>query len=207
MARAWTALAIALASVGIAVMLPQPALEPAASGLPFALAPAVQPWFPPDRPPAVVPPGTLAESLPLTVSIPALGVSSDVMRLGLEDDGSMEVPPGAYPAGWYEGGPTPGELGPAVLAGHVDWAGDAGVFAGIGTLAAGDEIRVGRADGRIAIFRVERAERFAKDRFPTAAVYGDIDHAGLRLITCGGAFDEGVQDYRDNVVVFARLVT
>lgn len=143
----------------------------------------------------------------MSVSIPALGVASDVMRLGLEDDGSMEVPPGAYPAGWYEGGPTPGELGPAVLAGHVDWAGDAGVFAGISRLAAGDEIRVGRTDGRVATFRVERVERFAKDRFPTGAVYGDIDHAGLRLITCGGAFDDGLQDYSDNVVVFARLVT
>ena len=207
-ARAWTALSIALASVGIAVLLPRPALEPAAWQLPLALAPAVQPWSPPgEPPPAPAAPKTLPESLPLTVGIPALDVSSDVMRLGLADDGSMEVPPGAYPAGWFEGGPTPGELGPAVLAGHVDWADDPGVFAGIGTLAAGDEIRVGRADGRIATFRVERVERFAKDRFPTAAVYGDIDHAGLRLITCGGAFDEDLQDYRDNVVVFARLVT
>ena len=207
-ARAWTALSIALASVGIAAVLPRPATEPAASHVPLTLAPAVQPWSPPEAPPPPEEPaGTLPESLPLTVSIPALGVSSDVVRLGLAGDGSMEVPSGAYPAGWYEGSPTPGELGPAVLAGHVDWAGEAGVFAGIGDLDPGDVVRVHRADGQVATFAVERVERYAKDRFPTAAVYGDIDHAGLRLITCGGVFDEDSQDYRDNVVVFARLMT
>jgi hypothetical protein len=196
-----------LTSVAIAMVLPRPTDGAASVQVPLALAPAVRPWAPPGAPPPDV--GLLrplSTSLPLTLSIPTLGLVSNVIRLGLEADGSMEVPPGGYPAGWYEGSPTPGEVGPAVLVGHVDWAGDDGVFADIEALVPGDEVRVGRADGRIATFRVERVERYAKDRFPTTEVYGDIDHAGLRLITCGGTFDQDAQDYVDNVVVFARLL-
>ena len=66
---------------------------------------------------------------------------------------------------------------------------------------------VDRSDGTTATFRVDRVEEHAKDDFPTDEVYGDIDHAGLRLITCGGTFDEDTGDYTDNVVVFASLIT
>ncbi|MCA1675950.1 MAG: class F sortase, partial [Actinobacteria bacterium] len=76
-------------------------------------------------PTAVAP---MSESELVEIEIPALGVTSDVMDLGLQSDGSMEVPPGAYPAGWYTGAPTPGELGPAIIAAHVDWNGEPGVF-------------------------------------------------------------------------------
>jgi sortase (surface protein transpeptidase) len=119
----------------------------------------------------------------------------------------MAVPPAGYPVGWYDRSPTPGELGPAVLAGHVDWAGEPGAFYGLRELLAGDEVVVDRADGTTATFHVDRVEEHAKDDFPTDEVYGDIDHAGLRLITCGGSFDEDTGDYEDNVVVFASLVT
>lgn len=127
------------------------------------------------------------------------------MRLGLQADGTLEVPPGAFPAGWYSGSPTPGELGPAVIAGHVHYNGAQGVFARIGSLKPSDVVRVARKDGSRAVFRVSRVEEFAKDTFPTSLVYGNIDNAGLRLITCGG-LDLTSGDYEDNVVVFADLV-
>ena len=150
-------------------------------------------------------PAILARSQPTRVRIPAIGVDSELVALGLQDDGRMEVPPGAFPAGWYTGAPTPGELGPAILAGHVDHGGRAGVFYRLRELEPGDTVEVARQDGRTAVFRVTRVEQHRKDAFPTAAVYGDIDHAGLRLITCGGPFDRRVHSYEDNVVVFAEL--
>ncbi|MBW3620328.1 MAG: class F sortase [Actinobacteria bacterium] len=157
--------------------------------------------------PPAPPASTLGRSVPTRLHIPAIGVESELVGLGLQDDGRMEVPPGAYPAGWYTGAPTPGELGPAILAGHVDHGGRAGVFWRLRELQPGDTVEVGRADGATAVFRVTRVEQHAKDAFPTAAVYGDLDHAGLRLITCGGAFDRDAHSYEDNIVVFAELDT
>lgn len=148
---------------------------------------------------------TLARSRPTRVHIPAIDVDSALVGLGLQDDGRMEVPPGAFPAGWYTGAPTPGELGPAILAGHVDYGGAAGVFHRLRELEPGDAVEVTREDGTTAVFRVTRVEQHAKDAFPTASVYGDIDHAGIRLITCGGSFDRRARSYEDNIVVFARL--
>ncbi|MGY1724755.1 class F sortase [Blastococcus sp. SYSU DS0533] len=147
----------------------------------------------------------LPASTPVRIQIPALGVTSRIIELGLERDGSMEVPSGAYPVGWYDGSPTPGHLGPAVLAGHVDWEGEPGAFHGLRELLPGDTVVIDRADGTAATFRVDRVEEHAKDDFPTEHVYGDIDHAGLRLITCGGAFDEDTGDYLNNVIVYASL--
>jgi hypothetical protein len=141
------------------------------------------------------------------VLIPAIGVDSGLMDLGLQDDGALEVPPDGFPAGWFTGAPTPGELGPAVLAGHVDWGGSPGVFHRLRDLVPDDEIAVTRADGTTAVFQVQRVERFAKDSFPTDAVYGDLDHAGLRVITCGGTFDQRARSYADNVIVFAALIS
>jgi sortase (surface protein transpeptidase) len=128
------------------------------------------------------------------------------MRLGALADGTMEVPPVGFPAGWYSNAPTPGELGPAILAGHVDWGGRPGVFYRLRDLKSGDKITVDRQDGSAAVFRVTRVEQFPKNDFPTGLVYGDIDHAGLRVITCGGAFDRRARSYESNIVVFADLV-
>ena len=210
--RAWAGAAalFAVLGVGSVVLLPgdagaAPATErlvtadpvaeptPVHAGMRLAAATA--------QPPAVV----LPRSEPVRVEIPALDLTSPVMELGLAADGSMEVPPGARPAGWYDGSPTPGELGPAVLAGHVDWAGQTGVFAGLDRLEPGDEIRVDRVDGSTVTFTVDRVAEYAKDGFPTETVYGDVPYAGLRLITCGGAFDEDAASYLDNVVVYASL--
>jgi sortase (surface protein transpeptidase) len=150
--------------------------------------------------------GHLARSSPVRIRIPAIGVDSALMGLGLASDGTLQVPPRGFPAGWYTGSPTPGQLGPAVIVGHVDWAGSAGVFYRLHSLRPADRISVVRADGSTAVFQVSRVARYSKQAFPTALVYGDINYAGLRLITCGGSFDRAAHHYVDDVVVFAQLV-
>jgi len=147
----------------------------------------------------------LAASDPLRVTIPSLAVTSSLVELGLTGTGALEVPSDPARAGWYTSAPTPGTLGPAVIAGHVTWNGEPAVFYDLGALQRGDTVEVLRADGRTAVFSVQGVARFPKDEFPTRAVYGAVNHAGLRLITCGGLYDESAHRYLDNVVVFARL--
>jgi sortase (surface protein transpeptidase) len=171
----------------------------------------------PTKPVASAPPGAAAaaaptdnrvapmpRSVPTRLLIPRIGVDSTLMHLGLKADGSLETPPGAFPAGWFTGAPTPGQIGPAIIVGHVRYN-TPGVFARLTDLRHGDRIDVRRKDGRTASFRVARLERFAKSAFPTKKVYGNIDHPGLRLITCGG-LDARTNHYDENVVVFADLV-
>lgn len=157
----------------------------------------------PRKPPASA--AAMDGSPPVRLSIPRLRVDSDLVALTLLGNGRMEVPDDASTVGWFTGAPTPGSLGPAVLAGHVNWQGRDGAFARLATLVTGDEVRVERLDGSVAVFAVTTSGRFPKDKFPTDAVYGPIDHAGLRLITCGGEFDAATGHYRDNVVVWAVL--
>lgn len=147
----------------------------------------------------------LPRSLPVQVTVPSIGVRAPLTRLGLAPDGSVQVPQADRPdeAGWYTGGPAPGERGPAVILGHVDSRKGAAVFYDLGKLRPGNRIEVGRADGRVAVFTVESVERVAKDAFPTQRVYGPLDHAGLRLVTCGGSFDRATRSYRDNIIVYA----
>jgi hypothetical protein len=149
---------------------------------------------------AITPPGPH----PVRLRIPAIGVDTGLMALGLMPDGSLEVPPDGGTAGWYSGSPTPGEPGPAVLAAHVDWKGAEGVFSDLHNLRPGDEVSVDRRDGSAARFTVARVAQYPKDRFPTDDVYGDVDSPQLRLITCGGDFDRGARSYRDNIVVYAE---
>ncbi len=148
----------------------------------------------------------LSRSEPTRVIIPTLDVSVRTIELGLRPDGTMEVPANGALAGWYSGAPTPGELGPAVITAHVRWEGERGAFVDLQKLDPGDQIGVRRADGSTVLFEVLRVEQYAKDRFPTDEVYGDIQAAGLRLITCGGDADPETGDYPDNVVVYAGLV-
>jgi Sortase domain len=155
--------------------------------------------------PRVVKAALLTRSVPVRLQIPAIGVDSKLMALGLRADGSMQVPPGGFPAGWYTGAPTPGEPGPAIIAGHVDWNGP-GVFYDLHNLKPGDLVSVTRQDGSKPVFRVTQVEQFPKEHFPTTLVYGDIDHAGLRLITCGGSFNRQTGSYEDDIVAFADLV-
>ncbi len=136
------------------------------------------------------------------LTIPSIGVDTTLVGLGLAVDGSLAVPAGGFPAGWYTGGPTPGEPGPAVITGHVDWHGP-GVFFRLRELRPGAAISVTGSDGGTTAFRVSRVLRVSKQSFPTSQVYGDLDHPGLRLVTCGGTFNRGRHSYNDNVIVFA----
>ena len=169
-------------------------------------APAPPPGPPPAAPVEVVATPPLAPARPVRVRVPAIEVDSSLIDLGLQADGTLEVPKDGTAAGWFTGSPAPGELGPAVIAAHVDWDRRPGVFFRLRDLERGDEVVVDREDGTTARFEVLEVERYPKDAFPTERVYGDIDHAGLRLITCGGEFDRAARSYRDNVVVYAGLV-
>ena len=154
---------------------------------------------------AEAPVAVLAAAHPQRLRIPAISVDTGLIDLGLQPDGTMEVPADGSTAGWYTHSPTPGELGPAVLAAHVDWKGSKGVFYDLRRTKPGDRVEVERADGSTARFTVRRVEQYPKNDFPTGEVYGDVDSAQLRLITCGGDFDATAHSYRDNVVVFAEL--
>lgn len=165
------------------------------------------------RPPAEVTrpllsPAALDRSVPVAISIPSINVRSTLGEVGLAPDGTIEVPapgPSYDLAAWYRHSPTPGELGPAVIEGHLDRPdGSPSVFYRLGELVPGTDVEVTRADGKILIYRVSEVGRYLKAAFPTPAVYGDLDHPGLRLLTCGGPQDEN-GDYRENVVVFAEL--
>ncbi|MGN5635265.1 class F sortase [Streptomyces sp. AC154] len=151
------------------------------------------------------PTAALPASRPVSITIPSLKVTSTLEELGLGKDRAMETPRDPDKAGWYRPGATPGAVGPAVIAGHVTWNGAPGVFFGLGKLGPGDRISVRRADGRTADFTVDRTALYPKDRFPTVEVYRNLDHAGLRLITCGGDYSKDDSRYADNVVVYATL--
>jgi sortase (surface protein transpeptidase) len=150
-------------------------------------------------------PGPVA--LPTRVEITRIGVHSTLIDLHLDARGRLEVPQDPAQAGWWTGGPRPGQDGPAVIVGHVDSVLGPGVFHGLPHLEPGDEIVVHRADDTEARFAVERVERWAKDAFPTDAVYREADGDELRLITCGGRWDQRSLRYLDNVIVFAREVS
>lgn len=149
-------------------------------------------------------------SAPTTLSIPRIGVSSALLQVGQTPAGTVQVPmpgPDYDRAAWYRYSPPPGSLGPAVIVGHLDSAGGGpSVFFRLGSLKPRDTLSVTRVDGSIADFVVDGVRRFRKADFPTALVYGNTSHAALRLITCGGPFDDSVGHYRDNVIVLASLV-
>ena len=145
-------------------------------------------------------------SAPVRLEIPAIGVSSPLIRLGLNPDGTMQVPGDFQVAGWFTGGPQPGQLGPAVIAGHVDSRTGPAVFSRLRDLHPGDQIRVVRADHRVVRFRVESLASFPKQALPDDAVFAATTTPALRLITCAGRFDWSKHSYRDNLVVSATRV-
>ncbi|MFE0191530.1 class F sortase [Streptomyces sp. NPDC058989] len=149
--------------------------------------------------------GGARKAAPQRISVPSLNISSTLEALGKKKDGTMETPVDPDKAGWYTPGPAPGDKGPAVIAGHVSWNGKPSVFHRLSSLKAGAAIEVERADGKSAKFTVSRVAQYPKNKFPTIEVYKNIDHAGLRLITCGGDYDASQHYYPDNVVVFAEL--
>jgi hypothetical protein len=140
---------------------------------------------------------------PVRLRIPAIDVDSGLEALGRAPDQSIEVPRQPSLAGWWAGGPLPGQVGPAVILGHVDSKTGPAVFYRLGELEAGDEILVERADGTTARFLVTTLERYHKSEFPSELVYYPTVEPELRLVTCGGPFDPSTGHYRDNLVVFA----
>jgi sortase (surface protein transpeptidase) len=186
---------------------PTPSRETTTAGVPPAPRPTARPGTATAS--RVVGP-VMPTSKPVSLAIPAISVQSSLISLGQTAQGSLEVPapgPDYNKAGWYRYSPTPGSLGPAVIAGHVDSKAEGrSVFYDLGDLHPRDKVLITRADGKVATFAVDDVKRFHKSQFPSALVYGNTDHAALRLITCGGPFDRDTGSYRDNIVVMASLV-
>lgn len=139
---------------------------------------------------------------PTQVRIPAIGVDSTLETLAVDATGELKGPVDFAKAGWYAAGVAPGEIGPAVIAGHVDSAAGPAVFYRLRDLKAGDTVEVLRGDKWIP-FRVIAGEKYPKNQFPTDKVYSPTPVPELRLITCGGSFDHSRRSYTDNIVVYA----
>jgi Sortase domain len=185
------------AAIGVAVLAQQHAPSPGA-----AAAGTVGPAAP--REPS------LRRSSPVSVAIPAIGVRSPLLRLGLNPNGTIAVPDistSADEAAWYKNSVTPGQIGTAVIEGHVDSEVGPAVFFRLGALHPGDHINVTLADGMTAVFRVTGVREYAKADFPTEMIYGPTHYASLRVVTCGGTFDYATGHYLSSVVVFASLVS
>lgn len=148
-----------------------------------------------------------ARSAPSHLRIAKINLDVDFEApLGLNDDQTVEVPKSYEKIGWYKNGATPGEVGSAVVLGHVDSYKGPAVFYSLPNLEKGDEIEILREDGTTAVFKVDKLERYSRESFPTERVYGQTDKPTLRLITCTGTFNRGKQLYSHNLVVYASLV-
>jgi sortase family protein len=157
----------------------------------------------------VAPAAPLAAAAPVGLRIDSINASSTLVPLGLNPNRTVAVPPVATPmqASWYRLGPAPGAPGPAVILGHVNGDGKDGIFARLNEVRPGDQVKVSRADGKTAVFTVTKLQQVAKNAFPTAAVYGDTAAAELRLVTCGGDFDQSKHSYADSIIAFATLTS
>jgi hypothetical protein len=202
LARALTAagvvLAVAAVTTGARPVWDRVHSAPARHALPVTGALSAAPSRPAARPAP-----TRAPVRPVEVTVPAIGVRSSLVPLRLDRSGALVPPDDFGQAGWYVGGPTPGDPGPAVIAGHVDSRAGPAIFFRLRDLHPGDTILVGRSDHRTARFRVVEVQRYPKNAFPTARVYGPTPDRALRMITCGGSFDYARRSYRDNIVVYA----
>ncbi|ANH36625.1 Sortase family protein [Nocardioides dokdonensis FR1436] len=167
------------------------------------VAPTLDPTLDP-TPAATVTPVQATVPRPVRLDIPAISVSTSLERLGLQADGTVEVPRIADNAGWFQLGTPPGGAGSSVILGHVDSTDGPAVFAGLKDLRAGHEVRVGRTDGSTVTFRVVSVETYPNAEFPADEVYGRLDGRRLNLVTCGGAYDSSKGGYQSNVVVYTR---
>jgi LPXTG-site transpeptidase (sortase) family protein len=152
-------------------------------------------------------PGPQPVAAPVSLTIPLIGVQTNLITLGLLSNGQLEVPTTTSVAGWYTGSPRPGSVGSSIIVGHIDNTSGPGVFYRLNTLTKGDKIYVKRADGTLAEFSVTSVQSYLKDHFPTEDVYGPVPDAELRLITCGGAFDYATHHYLSDIVVYATEVS
>jgi hypothetical protein len=191
-------------ALGVAASAQQHAPQPARSAA-GAIGPASA-----SRPAAKTANPSLPRSEPVSLDIPAIGVKSELLHLGLNADGSLQVPSlFALPseAAWYKYSATPGQIGPSVIEGHVDTYNGPSVFYRLGALVPGDTVDVTLADGARATFRVTGVRSYPKADWPWRVIFGSTNYAALRLITCGGTFDYATGHYLSNTVVFASLVS
>lgn len=158
----------------------------------------------PTRKPTSAAPKLLGHALPERLRIPSLGIDTSLLSLGIGSDHVVEVPPAPDQVGWYDGSPTPGQIGPAVIYGHVSWLGTPAAFFKVSTLKRGDTLTVSRSDGYVVTFTVQGTRSYPKDDFPTSKVYGNLPYAGLRLITCSGDYDSHRHYFPDNLVVYLQ---
>jgi len=155
--------------------------------------------------PAKIP--AIAKSRPVQLTIAKIGVNTEVGTLGLQPDHQIMVPDNTHTVGWYKDGPTPGEIGSAVILGHVDSTLGPGIFFYLKSLQAGDRVKLVLADGTITNFVVSKVVQYSKSNFPDRLVYGSHGTRSLQLVTCGGAFDHATGHYESNIVVFSHLVS
>jgi sortase (surface protein transpeptidase) len=177
-----------------------PAMRPPAAGVGALPAPTGSIVAPPESAKVT------RVARPVSLTIPLIGVNTQLVTLGLAAGGALQVPSSTAIAGWYTGSPRPGAIGSAVIVGHIDSLTGPGVFYRLAELRRGDRIYVLRADRTTAEFRVTAVRSYLKDRFPTRSVYGPVPDAELRLITCGGAFDYATGHYLSNIIVYATEV-
>jgi hypothetical protein len=149
----------------------------------------------------------IARALPVSLIIPAIGLTVPLSQLGLNPNGTVQVPTNFAEPGWYRLGPSPGQIGSAVILGHVDNYLGPAVFFRLRTLRPGDQVKVALSDGVIAHFVVRQVAMYPKARFPTKLVYGSPGYSALQLVTCGGVFDPQTRSYLSNVVVYTSLAS
>jgi len=149
-------------------------------------------------------PAADAPAAPAEVAVPSVGITSSLMELGLNTDGTVEVPPAeeGMTAGWYTGGAVPGEIGAAVIIGHNDTRFGEAVFHDLKKIKEGADITVTDKTGKALHFTVTAKKSVAKNAFPTEKVYGPTQERALRLITCDGDFDAQGHPV-DNLIVYA----
>lgn len=146
-------------------------------------------------------------ALPKYLRIPAIGVSTNVISLGLKSDKTVQVPKDASEAGWFKQGPVPGQLGSSVILGHVDSTQGPAVFYQLRYLKPGNQISVRLSDGAIAHFKVARVATYLNENFPATKVYaGSPGRPTLNLVTCGGEYKADAGGYQSNVVAFTDYV-
>jgi hypothetical protein len=146
-------------------------------------------------------------SPPVELTIASIGVKTSLQSLGLLADGTLQSPSKWDVAGWYAGGVVPGQLGPAVIAGHIDSTSGPAVFYRLGQLTVGAQATITEQNGTVLTFIVDGSDTYPKNAFPGAEVYGATPYPELRLITCTGEFDRAHHNYLSNLVVSAHLVS
>jgi len=199
----WWILAVALVLAGTACLVV--GLRGSQHALPGPIASRVTVPAPVrSTAPKVVPLQT-THSVPVELRIPALSLSVSLSSLGLNPDGTVQVPTDVEQPGWFRLGPTPGQIGSAVILGHVDSTKGPAVFFGLRTLVPGDQVTVSLADGVTAEFGVTSVAMYSKSAFPDQLVYGSHGSGALQLVTCGGIFDDQTGHYLSNIVVYTSL--